>query len=165
MGRISYYEMIPYMSPVYMAADEHHHQVAFFEILKKQFPQLREVSFAIPNGGSRNKVEAVNMKLEGVTPGIPDVMIAWPVYPVHGLFLEFKSMKKEARPSPEQIQRLNALRSAGYIALVVHGVEQALEAMRIYLENGMLPLSRTPTGIDYPSQVNGKYSHEYWLIS
>lgn len=165
MGRISYYEMIPYMSPSYMAADEHHHQVAFFEILKKQFPQLREVSFAIPNGGSRNKVEAVNLKLEGVTPGMLDVMVAWPVYPSHGLFLEFKNMKRDAKPSPEQIQKLSVLRTAGYIALVVHGVEQALEALEMYLTSGMMPLNKTRTGIDYPAQVNGKYSHEYWLVS
>lgn len=165
MGRISYYEMIPYMSPAYMAADEHHHQVAFFEILKKKYPQLREVSFAIPNGGSRNKVEAVNLKLEGVTPGMLDVMVAWPVYPSHGLFLEFKNMKRDAKPSPEQIQKLSVLRTAGYIALVVHGVEQALEALEMYLTSGMMPLNKTRTGIDYPAQVNGKYSPEYWLIS
>ena len=35
-------------------------------------PKLRGLVFHIPNGGSRNKIEAAKLKMMGVTPGVPD---------------------------------------------------------------------------------------------
>src|ERR1700721_227862 len=65
------------------------HQQAFFKWLS-YYPEIREVSYAIPNGGYRNQKiiytkngksssfspEAKRMKAEGVTAGVPDVCIA-----------------------------------------------------------------------------------------
>lgn len=170
MGRVSYIERIPYLSPEYMKADEHHHQVAYFEKLKKENPLLRNLTFAIPNGGSRNMVEAVNLKLEGVSPGVPDVFQAVPSGIYHGLFLEFKNMDKKSRPSDEQVRRINDLRGCGYIAVVVHGWAQAWEAQELYQSmnyqpNGFNPFMAgvTRKGINYRAQLDGNYGYEYWL--
>jgi len=45
--------------------------------------------FSIPNGGSRNKIEAIKFKATGLTPGIPDYML---ICPKTGKFypIEFK---------------------------------------------------------------------------
>ena len=165
MGRVSYIERIPYMSAEYMKADEHHHQVSYFEKLKKENPLLRSLTFAIPNGGSRNMVEAMNLKLEGVSPGIPDVFHAIPCGVYHGLFLEFKSMNRKSRPSDEQIARMYDLRNYGYAALVVHGWAQAWEAQQLYFQYDTIPTGVTATGINYGAQISGHYGPEYWLIN
>lgn len=165
MGRVSYIERIPYMSAEYMKADEHHHQVSYFEKLKKEKPLLRSLTFAIPNGGSRNMVEAMNLKLEGVSPGVPDVLQAVPSGMHHGLFLEFKNMDRKSKPSDEQILKLNSLRSCGYVAVVVHGWAQAWEAQELYHSLGRIPTDVTATGINYGAQISGYYGPEYWLIN
>lgn len=45
--------------------------------------------FAVPNGGSRNLLEAVNLKRQGVRGGVPDLVIVPKVGPV--CFIELKS--------------------------------------------------------------------------
>lgn len=45
--------------------------------------------FAIPNGGSRNLLEAVNLKRQGLRAGVPDLCIIPKVGPV--CFIELKS--------------------------------------------------------------------------
>lgn len=164
MGRVSYIEQAPYMSAEYMAASEHLHQSAFFEFIRKSRRALINVSFAIPNGGSRQAVEAARLKVEGVTAGIPDVMIAFPTNGSPGLFLEFKGMNAKDKPSAVQVEKLQALRDAGYIAVVVHGWAQGVEALNLYLACGRMPDFKTETGINYPEQIKGNYSPASWKI-
>ena len=47
--------------------------VHYLEILKKQKKIL--TFYAIPNGGTRHKLEAINMKLEGVRAGVSDMCV------------------------------------------------------------------------------------------
>jgi hypothetical protein len=54
--------------------------------------------FAVPNGGSRNLLEAVNLKRQGVRGGVPDLVIVPKVGPV--CFIELKS--EDGRVSPLQ---------------------------------------------------------------
>ena len=39
-----------------------------------EFPNQRGLLFSVPNGGYRNKKEAMKMKSTGVVPGIPDII-------------------------------------------------------------------------------------------
>lgn len=90
--------------------------------------------FHIPNGGSRDKREAVHLKQLGVKAGVPDLFLAVPWDGEHGLFIEMKRASKTARVSPEQREWIQALKEQGYRAVVCYGFEQARTAIVDYLE-------------------------------
>ena len=48
-----------------------------------EMPMTRFLIFHVPNGGSRNKIEAALMKAKGVISGIPDLIFIWAgrIYP------------------------------------------------------------------------------------
>lgn len=56
--------------------EEEREQIKFFELLPIYFPKLPDkLLFAIPNGGSRNIREGANLKRQGVTRGVADVIL------------------------------------------------------------------------------------------
>lgn len=61
--------------------------VSFLKKLKALEPNVGLVFFSIPNGGTRNKREAANLKLSGVTAGIPDLCL---LVKSKTLFIEMK---------------------------------------------------------------------------
>ena len=75
--------------------EEAQHQMAFFKWLDLAQPVIRKLTFAIPNGGSRNVLEAVNLKRQGVTKGVADVFVSLPNNNYHGLYIEFKAGKNK----------------------------------------------------------------------
>lgn len=50
----------------------------------------KHLLFAIPNGGSRNVIEAVRLKKEGVVAGVADLLLLKGNSEYHGLFIEMK---------------------------------------------------------------------------
>lgn len=97
----------------------------------KHYPML-ELLFHIPNGGSRNVVEAVNLKKQGVKAGVPDLCLPVARGGFHGLYIELKANKNQA--SEKQKYWLEQLNKQGYKAIVCWGFEQAVEAITKYLE-------------------------------
>ncbi len=99
-----------------------------------QYLQARRIPFyAVPNGGSRNPIEARNMKAEGVSAGVPDICIPVPNKRYHGLYVEMKR-QKGGRVSEKQkiwIERLNKL---GYLAVVCKGAEEAKVVVEKYMK-------------------------------
>ena len=77
---------------------------------------------------------AAIMKAEGLRAGVPDVFMAMPRGPYHGLFLEFKSHAGSLTENQKTF--LINLRSMGYQAEVVRSLE---EAMLIVVEYMKLP--------------------------
>lgn len=58
---------------------EHVEQREFVMWFRQSFPSVR--IFAIPNGGKRGKAEALRLKVEGVSPGVPDLYVpAWKLW-------------------------------------------------------------------------------------
>ena len=49
-----------------MKSKEANLQVGCITWFRYQFPKLSKLLIAVPNGGSRNKIEAVNLKKQGV---------------------------------------------------------------------------------------------------
>lgn len=98
-------------------------------------PVLRDVSFAIPNAYKRSKVSGRLLKLEGMTAGVPDIFIAFPSDPFHGLFIEMKSEK--GRLTEAQVVMLDRLAQQGYKCAVCYGWEEAKNVIITYL-NGKL---------------------------
>jgi hypothetical protein len=87
--------------------------------------------FAIPNGGSRNKIEAVNLKRQGVKAGVPDLFLPVANHGKHGLFIEMKYGK--GRTSPAQKEWIELLRENGYAAEVCYGASEAIDLIEKYL--------------------------------
>lgn len=86
----------------------------------------------IPNGGSRNIAEAVNLKKMGVQPGVPDLLLPWPAGGYGGLWIELKS--ESGKPTARQIDWIRYLRAAGYCAYVCVGFESGRSLILDYLE-------------------------------
>jgi len=74
---------------------EHNEQIKviqYLNILQRKNKVLE--FFAIPNGGSRNKIEAVNLKREGVKAGVSDLCV---ILKDRVLFLEMKKPPKKLK--------------------------------------------------------------------
>jgi len=50
-------------------------QSACVRWFRYQFPKLSKILIAVPNGGSRNPIEAINLKSQGVIPGVADLLL------------------------------------------------------------------------------------------
>lgn len=88
--------------------------------------------FAIPNGGLRDKRTAARLKVQGVKPGVSDLMLAIPSKGKHGLFIEMKRTKG-GKLSIEQDAFLKDRESHGYEAKVAKGWKEASEIILGYL--------------------------------
>lgn len=94
-------------------------------------PELN-LLYHIPNGGSRNKYEAANLKRQGVKAGVPDLCLPVARGKYHGLYIEMKAGKNT--PSELQKDWLKALNKQGFLAVVCYGWEKASEMLTQYLE-------------------------------
>ncbi len=103
-------------------------QTAYFEWAKLAACKNKELAyaFAIPNGGSRNVVEARNLKLQGVKRGVPDICIPVKKGKYGALFIEMKRQKNGSL-SKEQKEMINYLNDNGYKAVVTKGCQEAIE--------------------------------------
>ena len=100
--------------------------------MKNYYPVL-EYLCHIPNGGSRNPIEAHNLKLQGVKPGMPDLVLPVSRHGYHHLYIELKR-RKGSRVSIEQKKALNFLNEQGNKAVVCYGWEDAKNVILEYLE-------------------------------
>ena len=93
-------------------------QIAVARFLDVSLPE-GAVWFAVPNGGSRNPIEAAKMKRMGTRPGIPDLCIIWRG---RAIFIELKTAK--GRVSPEQNHRMEMLTIAGAVVTVCRSLDE-----------------------------------------
>lgn len=101
------------------------------EYASVKYPALRWL-FHIPNGGSRNLIEARHLKEQGVKAGVPDIFLPCP-NPIHmGLFIELKR-RKRSEVSKAQREWIAELNKAGYRAVVCKGWEEARDEIKRYL--------------------------------
>ena len=115
-------------------ASEAQEQRALFEWAaraKSRYPAL-ELLYHIPNGGSRNPVEARNLKLQGVRAGVPDICLPVPSRQYTALYIELKRADG-GRVSEAQRGWLMALTRAGNLAVVCHGWDEARRVIEEYL--------------------------------
>jgi hypothetical protein len=52
-------------------------QAECFQYAWNHYPLTRRCLFHVPNGGSRNKIEGMQLKASGVVPGVPDLVLLW----------------------------------------------------------------------------------------
>jgi hypothetical protein len=102
-------------------------QILFVNWMRKNHPEHR--IFSIPNGGSRNKSEAMRLKNEGVAAGVPDLFV-----PSLRFFIEMKAVGGGV-VSPVQAGWIEYLVSVGYGAEVCKGSEAAKDAINRIVKN------------------------------
>lgn len=108
-------------------------QSEFFNQVGFIFPNLPEkLLFAVPNGGSRHKVEAANMKRQGVRRGVSDVILLIPKKGFASLCLEFKTKTGTQSDDQKEFQRQAELCKSKYV--IVRSAKQAIKVMKQYLE-------------------------------
>lgn len=95
-----------------------------------RFPEL-ELLYHIPNGGSRNSIEAYHLKEQGVKAGVPDLCLPVARGAFHGLYIELKI--KGNKPTTKQRDWIERLREQGYKAEVCYGWEEASGVILDYL--------------------------------
>lgn len=96
-----------------------------------KYPELK-LMYHIPNGGSRNRLEAANLKKQGVKSGVPDICLPVARGAYHGLYIEMKAGRNKA--SENQKQWLSDLNAQGYYAVLCYGWNAASEIITNYLE-------------------------------
>lgn len=94
-------------------------------------PELR-LMYHVPNGGSRNMIEAHNLRKQGVRRGVPDICLPVPRGGYGSLYIEMKRTKG-GRLSEEQREYITALNRFGCKAVVCRGFEEARKAIIEYL--------------------------------
>ncbi len=99
--------------------------------LRLQYPN--ELIFAIPNGGTRNILEAVKLKQTGVLSGVADVFIALPNGKYHGLFVEFKVGKNKQTTTQREFEKI--IKSKGYEYKVAYSLDEFIDIVTIYINN------------------------------
>ncbi len=101
------------------------------KLLVKYLELKKIVFYAIPNGELRTLSAGRRLKLTGVRAGVPDLCIPMATPDYHGLYIELKR-KKRATVSEEQKEWLAYLNSAGYLAVVCYGFEEAKKVLEEY---------------------------------
>lgn len=98
--------------------------------LRKHWAQLdeyeRPLVWHIPNGGSRNALEAGNLKTQGVLPGVPDLEIAAPGNVT--VRIEMKALSGRVSSAQTGIHR--QLAAMGHHVITAYSAEDALQQLR-----------------------------------
>lgn len=69
-----------------------------------QYPHLRRLLFAVPNGGKRSAFEAAIMKAEGVVSGVSDLILMVPNADYHAFCIEMKHGKNGLSENQEDFK-------------------------------------------------------------
>ena len=104
---------------------EHEEQRTFVSWFRQTYEGVR--IFAIPNGGKRSPSEALRLKVEGVSAGVPDLFI-----PEWMVWVEFKKAKG-GKVSPEQKDWHEYLKKIGHCVIVAYGCEDGKQKVRLTL--------------------------------
>lgn len=96
----------------------------------RRYPELKWL-FHVPNGGSRNKQEAVKFKQMGVKAGVSDLCLPYPKGSYCGLFVEMKFGNN--RQQDTQKEFLADMAAAGHFVATCYSAEEAIKVIEEYL--------------------------------
>lgn len=98
--------------------------------IRAQWPELA-LLFHIPNGGTRDKIEARHLKQQGVKRGVPDLCLPVSRGRYHALYIEMKT--ETGRATTDQIEWGERLLAQGNMWEICHGWESAVRVLEWYL--------------------------------
>lgn len=112
---------------------EHYEQVELMRWVEYNINKYSELEllYAIPNGGSRNIIEATNLKKEGVKAGIPDLCLPVSKGVYSSLYIEMKSEKGILSESQKDV--ILKLHKFGNAVRVCRNWEDARNVIMDYL--------------------------------
>ncbi len=126
------------------------------KLQEEQYPELRWM-FHVPNGGKRNRWEAVALKQMGVKSGVSDLMMLVPRGKYSGLIIEMKYGTNTL--TEEQKAFLHFQMNNGYCCVVCYSSALAKDLVRTYLALGW------DEEIGSASFKEGTYKlHKLWKI-
>ena len=99
--------------------------------IRQKWPELKLLHH-IPNERYCTPAQGTQLKLAGVRKGVPDLCLPVPHGRYHGLYIEMK--REDGTPTEDQKWWGEKLQSYGYAWAVCHGYEEAIGALRWYLE-------------------------------
>lgn len=102
-------------------------------ILANWLDKNKILFYHVPNGGSRNLIEAVKLKRMGVKAGVPDICIPVARKGHHGLYCELKR-RAGGVVSESQAYWLEQLKLQGYYVFVAKGADEAIKCIKNYME-------------------------------
>lgn len=97
---------------------------------ENRYPELKWLHH-IPNGGSRNRAEAVKLKQMGVKSGVSDLCLPYPKGIYCGLYIEMKYDK--GRHQPSQKEFLTDMAAAGHYVATCYTAEEAIKVIEEYI--------------------------------
>jgi hypothetical protein len=112
-------------------------QAEIYKQINHLFPITRGLFYAVPNGGYRNKIEAMKLLATGTLPGVSDLILDIPNQQFHGLKMELKLKGKTQ--SPNQIKYQQNVTKHGYLYTVVFTLSQAIQIIAEYLNQPIPP--------------------------
>lgn len=95
-----------------------------------RYPELKWLHH-VPNGGSRNKQEAVKLKQMGVKAGVSDLCLPYPKGIYCGLFIEMKF--GDGRQQASQKEFLKDMAEAGHFVATCYSAEEAIKVIEEYM--------------------------------
>ncbi len=98
-----------------------------------QYPHIKKLLFAVPNGGKRNLREAQIMKSEGVTAGVSDLILLVPSSDAefHSLCIEIKTERGKQTKLQKEWQAEAEKQGNKYV--VCRSVDDFIEEVNNYL--------------------------------
>ena len=104
--------------------------ISWCKMQKGKCPEL-DLLFHIPNGGSRNFKEAMNLKKQGVKAGVMDLFLPVAKNGKHGLWIEMKYGKNKL--TPKQNIWYFSMKEQGYEVEVCYSADEAIQVIKKYL--------------------------------
>lgn len=109
-------------------------QTACVTWFRMQHRSLAKLLFAVPNGGSRSKIEAAIMQGEGVTPGVSDLILLVARNGYNGLCIEMKTESQGSQQSDNQKAWQVLVEAQGYKYIVCRTLEQFMWEINNFLK-------------------------------
>ena len=98
-----------------------------------RYPELKWLHHC-PNGGSRNRSEAVKFKQMGVKAGVSDLHLPYPKGIYCGLYVEMKFGDNKQQDTQKEF--LADMAAAGHFVATCYSAMEAIEVIKDYIELG-----------------------------
>lgn len=100
-------------------------QAEIFQYFWNEYPETRRLIFHVPNGGSRNKIEAVRLRAQGVVKGVSDLICLG----INGMVaIELKVQGGVVGPEQKKVHDL--WRSKGYTVHICWSYDEAVATIK-----------------------------------